>query len=298
LKGDLNVPYLPLKEATIYYEVEGQGEPLIFIHGMGLSHVNWRPQVDFFTKQGFKTITLDIRGHGRSTETLEAFKKENIIKQITQDVYQLLKGLDIEQGVFIGYSTGTVLCQDFALTYPGLTKGIVLSGAFPKISNLYLYGKFASSMGLTYMNARKILEKGVARSNGKDEEQINVFRQEAKRVKRKEAIRLLKASFGFDCRKQLKDIQAPILVTYGGNERHMMTYRHDYLRYAPSAEICMFPHVNHATPTKCTDSYNKVLLDFFNQVYEKEARDQPGQNYFFNPNKINPTPRPINRSLE
>lgn len=290
--------YLALKEATIYYEVEGDGDPLIFIHGMGLSHVNWRPQVDFFSQHGYKTITIDIRGHGRSSETLKAYRKENIIKQITHDLYTLLKGLDIKEAVFIAYSTGTVNCQHFALTHPHLVKGIVLTGAFPKISNLYLYSKFAGSMGLAYMNARMFLERGVARSNGKDKEQISVFRREAKMVRRKEAIRLLKGSLGFDCRKQLKQIHAPILVTYGGNERHMMTYRHDYLSYAPSAEICMFPNVNHATPTKCTESYNAVLLDFFETVYKKESRIENERNYFLSPNKINPTPSPINKSLE
>jgi pimeloyl-ACP methyl ester carboxylesterase len=290
--------YLPLKDATIYYEVEGVGDPLVFIHGMGLSHVNWRPQVDFFTQHGFKTITIDIRGHGRSSETLKAYREENIIKQITHDLFKLLEGLDIEKGVFIGYSTGTVNCQDFALTYPDMVKGIVLTGAFPKISNLYLYSKFTGSIGLAYMNARMILERGVARSNGKNKEQISVFRREAKMVRRKEAIRLLKGSLGFDCKEQLKQIQVPILVTYGGNERHMMKYRHDYLTYAPSAEICMFPNVNHATPTKCTESYNKVLLDFFNKIYEKDDRSEAEQDYFLSPNKINPTPSPINKSLE
>jgi pimeloyl-ACP methyl ester carboxylesterase len=290
--------YLPLQDATIYYEVEGDGAPLIFVHGMGLSHVNWRPQVDFFTQHGFKTVTIDIRGHGRSSETLKAFREKNIIKQITHDLFKLLKDLEIKEAVFIGYSSGTVNCQDFALTYPDLIKGIVLTGAFPKISNLYLYTKFAGSMGLAFLNARMPLEKGVARSNGKDEEQINVFRNEARMVRRNDAIRLLKGSLGFDCRDRLKHIQAPILVTYGGNERHMMKYRHDYLTYAPSAEICMFPNVNHATPTKCTESYNKVLLNFFKDLYVENTNNKEEQDYFLSPSKINPTPSPTNKSFE
>lgn len=284
--------YLPLKDATIYYEVKGQGEPLVFVHGLGLSHLNWKPQVDFFSSRGFKTITLDVRGHGRSTETLSSYKGASLINQITQDIYKLLKGLDIEKGILIGYSTGTAICQDFALTYPQLMKGLVLSGSFAKISNLYLFGKFTGGLGLTYLNMRPLLEKGVARSNGKDKEQIQLFRQEAKKVKRKEVIRLLTASLRFDCREKLKEMEHPILVTYGGNERHMMKYRHEYLTLAPNAEVCLFPNVNHATATKCTESYNKVLLDFFQTVYHKE------EDYFLNPKRINPTPNPINKSLE
>ncbi|WP_025026205.1 alpha/beta fold hydrolase [Caldalkalibacillus mannanilyticus] len=286
--------YLPLKDVTIYYEVEGEGFPIVLIHGMGLSHVNWRGQVEYFTKHGYQTITLDIRGHGRSTETLQMNKHKNIINQLTEDVYKLLTKLSIKEAVFAGYSTGTVIVQNFTLTYPELVRGIVLSGAFPKIHNLYLFGKFISSISLAYLKLRKPLEKGVARSNGKDEDQINLFHKEAKKVRRKEAIRLLRASLDFDCRDRLKEIQVPILVTYGGNERYMMTYRHDYLLEAPTAEVCLFPNVNHATLTKSEEKYNQVLLDFI----EKVTIQEKPLDYFLNPRMMNPTPNPINKSLE
>jgi pimeloyl-ACP methyl ester carboxylesterase len=280
--------YLSLKETTVYYEVEGDGYPLIFIHGMGLSHLNWRPQVDFFKEKGFKTITFDVRGHGKTAETLPPFKKKNVISQITNDIHQILQHLEIDEGIFLGYSTGTIIAQNFALTFPHMTKGLVLSGAFPKVSNMYLYGKIASSIGLTFLNARSILANSVARSNGKDKNQIEIFRKEAKKVKRKEAIRILKASLAFDCLKQLKEIKVPILVTYGGNETHMMKYRSQYLDYAPTAEVCLLPNVSHATLTKCTEGYNSVLHDFVKNI----------TSYFFSPSKINPTPKAINNSLE
>jgi pimeloyl-ACP methyl ester carboxylesterase len=292
------MPYLPLKDATIYYEVEGDGYPIILIHGMGLSHLNWRPQVEYLTQHGYKTITLDIRGHGRSTETLDRHKNANIIKQITEDTFKVLKGLNVHYGIFVGYSTGTVHVQDFALTYPHMAKGIVLTGAFPKIHNLYLFGKFTSSMFLTYLRGRKILENGVARSNGKDNEQISLFRQEAKKVKKKEALRLMKAALRYDCRERLKEISVPMLVTYGGNERHMMTYRQDYLTLAPKAEVCLFPNVNHATPTKCTESYNLVLLDFFESISQNSYVKKDNSDHFLNPNMMHPIPSPMRHNLE
>jgi|GEM_PF-3782745 len=287
--------YLPLNDATIYYEVEGDGKPIVFIHGMGLSHVNWRGQVDYLREHGFKTITIDIRGHGRSSETIGATKKNNIVDQITNDIYQLLCQIDISNAVFVGYSTGTILVQNMALTYPGMVKGIFLAGAFPKVHNLYLYGKIISSLSLIYMKVRKPLEKSVAKSNGKDEEQIKLFQQEAKKVKRKEAIRLLRASLEFDCLERLKEIEVPILVTYGGNETHMMTYRRDYLQYAPTAEVCLLPNVNHAALTKCKDKFNEVLLDYVQSIYQENRN---AGIYLRNPRMINATPSPINNNFE
>ncbi|MDQ0337740.1 pimeloyl-ACP methyl ester carboxylesterase [Caldalkalibacillus uzonensis] len=287
--------YLPTDSGHMYYEVEGNGFPLVFIHGMGLSHVNWRAQVDFFKHRGFKTVTIDTRGHGKSSPTHSSEGKRTPVNHLqanTRDLYQLLNKLEIEECFLVGYSTGTLIAQQFVTHYPERVKGTVISGAFPKISNLYLWGKFTAGLGLTSLNATHLLSRLVARSNGKDEAQITAFRIEASKVDRDEAIGLLKDALAFDCRDALPKIKTPILVTYGGNERHMMKYRHDYLTLCPAAEVVLFPEVNHATMTKKTESYNKVLLDFFQTILEH--RD----NYFLKPKIINPTPVPINTNLE
>lgn len=262
LKRRDHVSYLTLHDAAIYYEVYGAGQPIVFIHGMGLSHTNWKKQVELVSQHGFQAITLDIRGHGRSTSTSSVTTSQNLIAQLTNDVYQLLDQLKLDRVTLVGYSTGTIICQQFAISYPQKVEKLVLTGAFPKMSNFYVYGKFLFSMGLTFLNAKQTLARAVARSNGKDAQQIREFEIVAKQVKRKEALRLLKSSLFFDCREEFKKLTIPILVTYGGNERHMMTYRRDYLRLSPTVEVCLFPQVNHAVLTKATQQYNDVLLDF------------------------------------
>ncbi|WP_202076677.1 alpha/beta fold hydrolase [Caldalkalibacillus salinus] len=258
--------FLPLEDVTLYYEVQGEGIPLVFIHGMSLSHVTWQPQVNYFKRLGYQTITLDIRGHGRTSATHRKYKHGDIITQITKDVRALLNFLNIDRAIFIGYSTGSVICQQFADMYPECVSGMVLSGAFPKIINSFLYLKFVLPMGLIRLGIKRPLIKGVARANGKDEDQIQAFQQEAKKVNKREALRLLRACLTFDKRDALRNLSCPILVIYGGNERHMMVYRRAYLRYAPTAEVCLIPNVNHATLTKKTEDYNRVILHFFNEI--------------------------------
>jgi pimeloyl-ACP methyl ester carboxylesterase len=296
------MPELIRESAHIYYETEGpdDGYPLIFVHGMGLSHVSWRPQVDAVTAAGYRSITFDIRGHGRSSPDGAAQEEtrnerehtrthvKRIICDITRDLYMIMDRLALGKAILIAYSTGCVIAQQFAIDYPHRTDGLLLSGAFPKASNAYMIGRLAGGIGLAALNLRRLLETGVARSNGKDREQIRIFKDEAQKVSRTATIRILQDTLAFDCRDDLKQLPMPVLVTYGGNERHMMKYRTEYLQLLSGSEVCLFPNVNHAASMKKEDDYNRVLLDF-------AGRTAHGDNpYFFKPINMNPTPRPTN----
>ena len=59
------MPKLHVRDIDLYYEVTGQGEPILFIHGLGSSTRDWEPQVSFFF-QRYRVVTFDVRGHGRS----------------------------------------------------------------------------------------------------------------------------------------------------------------------------------------------------------------------------------------
>jgi pimeloyl-ACP methyl ester carboxylesterase len=62
------MPFLKREHRTrIYYEVHGEGEPLILTHGYSSTSAMWQGQKDAFVKSGFQLITWDMRGHGRST---------------------------------------------------------------------------------------------------------------------------------------------------------------------------------------------------------------------------------------
>jgi 3-oxoadipate enol-lactonase len=60
------MPELLSNEAKLYYDVRGEGFPIIFTHGASWNHLQWKKQVEFF-KDKFKVITWDVRGHGYST---------------------------------------------------------------------------------------------------------------------------------------------------------------------------------------------------------------------------------------
>jgi pimeloyl-ACP methyl ester carboxylesterase len=59
------MPTIPVNDTHLYYEIHGEGQPLLLIHGLGSSTRDWELQVPEFAKS-HRVITFDLRGHGRS----------------------------------------------------------------------------------------------------------------------------------------------------------------------------------------------------------------------------------------
>ncbi len=59
---------MQMKDLKLYYEVSGEGQALLFIHGLGSSTRDWEYQIPAFAKE-YRVIALDLRGHGQSAKT-------------------------------------------------------------------------------------------------------------------------------------------------------------------------------------------------------------------------------------
>ena len=84
---------------NLYYEDQGEGTPLVFIHGWTCSSQVWRKNVPELAKQ-FRVVTLDLRGHGNSVKTLEGHN----VPQYARDVRALIEHLGLNDAVLIGWS--------------------------------------------------------------------------------------------------------------------------------------------------------------------------------------------------
>src|SRR5262245_1591232 len=91
----------PVNGMEMYYEISGEGEPLVWLHGFTGIGAHWQL---IFTEQpaGFRLISPDLRGHGRSTNPSGKFT----FRQSALDVFALLDSLGIERFKAIGMSAG------------------------------------------------------------------------------------------------------------------------------------------------------------------------------------------------
>lgn len=118
------MPHARVNDINMYYEVHGEGFPLVFVSGTGGTHHSWLYyQVPFF-KQHYRCIVSDHRGLGQSDKPDERYST----RQFAADQIGLLQALGLEKAHIFGHSMGGRVCQWMALDHPWMVQAMVLSG--------------------------------------------------------------------------------------------------------------------------------------------------------------------------
>lgn len=129
--------FVEVDGGRIYYEMTGEGTPLIFIHDGILHRETWDEQFAEFGRS-FRVVRWDRRGYGRSSTPQAPFSH-------IDDLHAVMKSLSIERAVLIGCSAGGMLALHFALDHPTMVSALVLVG--PIVSGLSFSDHFTSRGG-------------------------------------------------------------------------------------------------------------------------------------------------------
>ncbi|MEZ4647131.1 MAG: 2-succinyl-6-hydroxy-2,4-cyclohexadiene-1-carboxylate synthase [Chloroflexota bacterium] len=124
---------------TYAYEITGQGDPLLLLHGFTGSSQSWAEHVPALA-QHYRVITLDILGHGRSASPADPARYT--MEKVAEDVTAVLQQLEAREGhntrqsplanlSLLGYSMGGRLALYFAVHYPQLLRALILESASP-----------------------------------------------------------------------------------------------------------------------------------------------------------------------
>ena len=100
--------------------------PIVFIHGVGLTHEIWQPQLEYFKDR--TTISYDILGHGKTP-----LNKSNInFDDFSEQLNNLLNELNFDKIHLIGFSIGSLIARNFATRYNNRLKSLTLLGSIFK----------------------------------------------------------------------------------------------------------------------------------------------------------------------
>jgi pimeloyl-ACP methyl ester carboxylesterase len=119
---------MPTTEAngqTIYYEVEGEGEPLLCLMGLAADTLAWALQVPAFSAQ-HKTIVFDNRDVGQSSLAEGGYE----IADMARDALALADALELDSFHLLGVSMGGAIAQEMALTAPERVRTLTLAVTF------------------------------------------------------------------------------------------------------------------------------------------------------------------------
>jgi pimeloyl-ACP methyl ester carboxylesterase len=113
--------FIEANNTKFYYEMEGSGFPLVFVHAGIADNRMWNEQFHVFAEK-YQTIRYDRRGFGKTKMVAGDFSLHG-------DLYEVLKALDIKQAIFVACSQGGKTATNFTLEHPEMTKALVLVGS-------------------------------------------------------------------------------------------------------------------------------------------------------------------------
>ena len=121
------MPKVEVNDIEMYYEVHGEGKPIVSIRGWGSSSQSWSKTYIDRLSQNYKHIIFDNRGTGRTSQPDTKYS----IEMMADDTAGLLDAVDIPRAHIIGFSMGGMIAQKFAYKYPEKTFGLVIACSQP-----------------------------------------------------------------------------------------------------------------------------------------------------------------------
>ena len=249
-------------DINLYYELMGEGDCLLLIHGLGSSTRDWEMQVPYFANK-YRILTVDVRGHGRSDKPPGPYS----VKQFADDIDVLLRGLAVPAAHIVGVSMGGMIAFQLAVDHPELVKSMVIVNSGPELiprtfkEKLAIWQRF---LILRFMGMRKMAEVLAPRLFIKEEQAA--LRQEfierwAENDKRA-YIDSMRALVGWSVMDQIGTIDAPVLVLTADEDYTPVSIKEAYLDKLPHARLLVIEDSRHATPLEQPDAFNTAVMDF------------------------------------
>jgi pimeloyl-ACP methyl ester carboxylesterase len=237
----------PVNDIQMYYEIHGDGEPLILLHG-GFSHIGvWVNQIPIFAEK-HKVIAVESRGHGRST-----YSEQPIAYSLmASDVMALMDYLGIEKADIVGWSDGAIIGLDLAINHP------------ERLHRLVAYGANYNPSGLrTDDAASEFLDASLAWAS---EEYQKLSPDPSRWDAFLEDYTEMLASQPNYTPEQLGSITVPVLVLDGESDEIIYTeHTEEMAGLIPTAQLILISGTGHLAPFEKPAVFNQVVLDFLQQ---------------------------------
>jgi pimeloyl-ACP methyl ester carboxylesterase len=264
------LPKVKVGDIDIYYELHGDGFPLVMIMGLSGNIDWWDPRLIQETSKRYKTVIFDNRGAGRTDKPKVAYT----IKMFADDTADLMDALKIKRAHILGHSMGGMIAQEFALSHPDKVEKLVLCSTFCGGSNSVqaspqVLGLLMSPRpeGMTDEDVVKhmipiLFTEDFVKS---DPSYISDFTQQLLKAPTPDDAyrRQLGASLNFGIYERLPEIKAVTMVMHGKKDILMPPENAKIIAdKIPGAKLVYFENSAHALFSQEPEKVNKALLEF------------------------------------
>ena len=255
--------YAPVNGLNMYYEIEGTGDPLVYIPpAFGFAGLKSFPTLT----QSHSMITVDLQGNGR---TLDIPARPLSIEQYARDVAGLLNYLGIPKADFFGESYGGATAVMIAVRYPNLVRRVAASGA-----------TFGSSQAAH--NPEMLRFDHPPSPDSRDIQfQRESYRKVAPNPDDWPRIWEKVASIqweGFSS-DELASIQAQVLIVLGDHDFVRVEHALETFRMIPNAELAVIPDAGHFVLFSEPERIIPVVKHFLEKPEKKFPLATAGMGY-------------------
>ena len=274
------MPGANVNGTNIYYEVHGQGEPLVMIMGFGGGCRGWYFQMRVFKKH-YRVIIFDNRGIGKSDKAMESYT----IRTMASDTLGLMDNLGIEKAHVLGMSLGSLVAQEIAIEHPERVMKLILACASigeteeddmnERMVKAFKVKEGPDGVDLRSVNFEEAMDTVVALSFNKRLYRMlltPMSKVYVKMVGVEGHFRQIEAVMGYNTLDRLHRIKAPTMVLTGTEDKIIPPkYSEQIASLIPHARLVKVEGGSHALNIEMRSRFNKEVLEFLQGDYVRQG---------------------------
>lgn len=263
------------KNYSVYYEDLGTGQPVILIHGWPLSGKSWELQVPALLQAGYRVITYDRRGFGKSQPTLDGYDYNSL----SDDLLELITQLDLQNVVLVGFSMGGGEVVRYLTNHgsENVDKVALIASIIPLVKQ-----KDDNPDGVPEKDLNDILEnlkkdrvtflEGFHKnfynygllSQSVSQAQLNYDWSISSHASPIATIKSAESWANTDFRFELQNVTVPTLIVHGDDDQivPIKTAGEQAAKGIVNNEYHVIPGAPHGLNVTHADELNKILIDF------------------------------------
>ena len=264
------MPYSSRNNVKTYYEVSGEGYPLVLVHANPFDRRLWMYQVAHFSTF-FKVINIDLRAYGYSDKPA----KSTTMTELGEDVVAVCLQEGVTEAVFAGISVGGVMGLQLGLDHPEIFKALIIVGCSSQPGDRYparidgYMNEGLSSYHIQHLTS--LVSKDFPQTKlGKY--LLSLHTETDSRLSAPAIAEIFHALQERDLTARLPELKLPVLVVNGEFDNALSRSR-EMIKKIAGAEHHMIPGTGHACCLEDPATFDEIVLSFLKKVRIHPRRD-------------------------